>query len=109
MDRHIPIYCRNLFQDFCDPRVRERYAARSTNPGELYNIGPAGMKLEEYEKICLECRFRELEINEPRCVICQNNHLEFIKFNGANYVYNCIACGETLYARRDILREEDKN
>jgi len=108
MDRHIPIYCRNLFQDFCDPRVRERYAPRKTKLGEPYHAMPMGKELEEHEKLCMECRFRELEISEPRCVICQNNHLEFIKFNGANYVYNCIACGETLYARRDILWEEDK-
>lgn len=108
MDRHIPTFCRNLFQDFCDPKVRERYAVKVRKPGGPYSSMPTGKELEEYEKICMECRYRELEISEPRCIMCQNNQLEFLGFAGAEYVYRCKFCGEKLFATRDILKKESQ-
>ena len=37
MDRHMPMYSRNLFQYFYDPRVIGTCAAKKTKPGEIYH------------------------------------------------------------------------
>lgn len=90
--------------------IRERYAARETKLGELYHSMPTGQELEEYEKICMKCPYRELEIDEALCPICGNRQIEFISFSGAKYNYRCGHCEEKLRATRDIfiLKEKSK-
>lgn len=109
MDRNIRLYCRNLFQEFCNPKVREIYAAREAKPAQHYRLMTTSEELEKYEKIYMKCPYRELGVGEALCPICGNKQLEFISFSGAYYNYRCGYCREKLCAIKNILNEDLKS